>query len=204
MNHQYATKLFENAKQYCEQTHAAELNWANSIDANTFKNLKTKQFLYEYCWVIYASGFKVATIENKFPELKKAFKDFELDSVAKMRSIKPVLEIFNNERKANSFLTGCKDIANEGFINFKNRLKSEGVDSLEKLPGIGPITKYHLAKNIGLIDKAKPDIWLERAADLCATTVDNLVSFLSTEYGVSQHTVDVILWRYGADKNFQH
>ena len=70
---------------------------------------------------------------------------------------------------------------------------------LEELGGIGEITKFHLAKNIGLIDKAKPDIWLKHAAKLCDTEVDELVKFLSKEYLLSQHVVDVILWRYGAD-----
>jgi hypothetical protein len=70
---------------------------------------------------------------------------------------------------------------------------------LEKLPGIGPITKYHLAKNIGLVDEAKPDIWLVRAANACSSTVEELVAFLSEKYGMSHHAIDVILWRHGAD-----
>jgi hypothetical protein len=70
------------------------------------------------------------------------------------------------------------------------------------LPGIGPITKYHLAKNIGLLDNPKPDIWLQRAALKCSSSVDELVEYLSKKYKLSQHTVDVILWFYGADKGF--
>lgn len=195
-----AIKMFEAAKSYCEENYADELDWANSVSPATFKSMKAKQFLSEYCWVVYASGFKVSTIESIFPDLRAAFKGFELETLARMKSIKPVLAIFNNERKAASFLKGAKLIASDGFPGFKKRLRCEGIGMLERLPGIGPITKYHLAKNIGLVDEAKPDIWLVRAADACSTTVQDLVSFLSEKYNMSRHAVDVILWRYGADE----
>lgn len=195
-----AVRMFESAKTYCEAVYPDEVDWAKSISPETFKNLRSKRFLYHYCWVVYASGFKVSTIEAIFPDLKIAFKDFELEDLAKMKSIKPVLAIFNNERKATSFLEGSKVIAKEGFSAFKKRLQNAGMDKLEELPGIGPITKFHLAKNIGLVDEAKPDVWLVRAADACSSTVDELVAFLSEKYSMSCHAVDVILWRYGADK----
>jgi len=195
-----AIRMFEAARAYCEEKHKDELDWAKSISPETFRNLRSKRFLFQYCWVVYASGFKVSTVESIFPNLQTVFKDFELADLAKMKSIKPVLAIFNNERKASSFLKGSKLIANEGFSAFKKRLQREGVDMLEQLPGIGPITKFHLAKNIGLVDEAKPDIWLVRAADICSSTVEELVAFLSEKYGMSRHAVDVILWRYGADK----
>ena len=195
-----AIRMFESAKAYCEAEHPDEVDWANSISPETFKNLRSKRFLSEYCWVVYASGFKVSTIEAIFPDLKTAFKDFELEDLAKMKSTKPLLAIFNNERKASSFLEGSKVIAKEGFSAFKKRLQNAGIDMLEDLPGIGPITKFHLAKNIGLADEAKPDVWLVRAADACSSTVEELVAFLSEKYAMSRHAVDVILWRYGADK----
>jgi hypothetical protein len=192
--------MFESAKAYCEAEHPDEVDWAKSITPETFRNLRSKQFLSEYCWVVYASGFSVSTIEKKFPDLKTAFRGFELEELTKMKSTKAVLAIFGNERKAIAFLKGSKAIAQEGFPAFKKRLRSAGVDMLEDLPGIGKITKYHLAKNIGLIDEAKPDIWLVRAADACSTSVQELVAFLGGKYKMSRHVVDVILWRYGADK----
>ena len=120
-----------------------------------------------------------------------------------MRSLKTALAVINNERKAKCFVNGCKEIAEEGFSQFKKRVKNEGVDALGQLPGIGKITKFHLAKNIGLADVEKPDIWLQRAAKKCNTTVDKLVDFLHKKYDLSRHSVDVILWRYGADKKLK-
>ena len=74
-------------------------------------------------------------------------------------------------------------IAEEGFPTIKKRLKKEGIDKLEQLAGIGPITKAHLAKNIGLEDIPKPDIWLVRAADKCSSTVDELLLSLVKNTG---------------------
>jgi len=191
--------FFKKARMYCEKEFPEELQWAKEISPNTFKYLKSKNFLSEYCWVVYVSGFKVEIIKAKFPKLKIAFKDFDLDSLSRMRSINQALKIFNNEIKANCFLKGSKTIYEEGFSNFKKNLKNNGVDYLEKLPGIGPITKFHLAKNIGLIDAEKPDIWLVRVADEYNATVSEIVDFLSKKNLLSRHVVDVILWRYLAE-----
>jgi len=191
--------MFEEALSYCEANYPDELEWAKGTTQETFKKLTAKKFLENYCWVVYASGFRVSTIEAVFPRLRKAFKHFDLDALSGMRSLSEVLAVFNNERKADCFLKGSKAIAEEGFPVFKKRLKTQGICVLETLPGIGPITKYHLAKNIGLFDEAKPDIWLVRAAEACNTTVDELVTFLSEQYTMSRHVVDVVLWRHGAD-----
>jgi len=201
MDERRAKEIFERAMDHIRQEHPEVLEWAENVNQDTFKWLKSKEFLDEYCWVIYASGFRVAVIEAKFPLLRKAFKDFDLTALARMRSLKAVLDVFNNERKAECFLAGSKAIADEGFAKFKRRLKDQGVCVLETLPGIGPITKFHLAKNIGLVDEAKPDIWLVRAAKECSASVDELVTFLSKRNQMSRHVVDVTLWQYGADKN---
>ena len=199
MNTSKAKQMFEEALLYCKKNYKSELKWAKSINQDTFNRLTARGFLEQYCHVVYVTGFKVSIIEDKFSRLRKAFKNFELESLAGMRSISEVLSIFNNKRKAECFLKGSKSIANEGFQKFKIRLKEQGIDVLESLPGIGPITKHHLAKNIGFMDEAKPDRWLVRAAKSCNTTVNELVTFLSKEYDMSRHTIDVVLWRHGAD-----
>jgi hypothetical protein len=68
-----ALQMFKSAKAYYEAEYLYEVEWANSITPETFINLKSKRFLSEYCWVIYASGFIVSTYllelqENIYPE----------------------------------------------------------------------------------------------------------------------------------------
>jgi hypothetical protein len=155
INKSRAQKLAQAALDHLKETNPDELKRARDMGPATFHNLRLKHFLADYCWVVYASGFKFAIIEAKFPALRSAFKDFEPAALSRMRSIRPVLDVFNNERKAKSFLTGAQTIIRDGFIPFKQRLRQEGAQALETLPGIGPITKDHLAKNIGLADVPK-------------------------------------------------
>lgn len=71
------------------------------------------------------------------------------------------------------------------------------VDYLETLPWIGPITKFHLARNLG-IDCAKPDRHLVRLALLFGYkgNVAEMCDYLAKEFGMRVGTVDLILWRY--------
>ena len=65
---------------------------------------------------------------------------------------------------------------------------------LEGLPWIGPVTKFHLAKNFG-VDCAKPDRWLVRLADAHGVTVDDLCFGLARATGDRVGLVDLVLWR---------
>jgi hypothetical protein len=63
-----------------------------------------------------------------------------------------------------------------------------------ELPWIGPITKYHLAKNLG-VDVAKPDVHLARLAIANGCSVDELCQRIAARSGLRVATVDVVLWR---------
>ena len=67
-------------------------------------------------------------------------------------------------------------------------------DWLERLPWIGPITKYHLAKNIG-VDCVKPDRHLVRIAEAHGTTPEDICDELAHLSGHRLGTVDLVLWR---------
>lgn len=67
------------------------------------------------------------------------------------------------------------------------------------LPWTGPITKYHLAKNLGA-HVAKPDVHLNRLAELESVTAQELCDRLAKESGYRASTVDLILWRACADR----
>jgi len=194
-----ADDMWARAYEHVAATEPDTLEWARSVGPATFRNLRLRQFLSHYCFVIYASGFKFSTIDAKFPALTKAFKDFDPDKLSRMRSLTPVLKVFGNERKADCFLRGAKLLIAEGFSKFKNRLRRDGVCVLEALPGLGPITKDHLAKNIGFLDVAKADVWLERAAAQCGCTVVELVDGIAQRHGESRHVVDVAVWMLGRD-----
>lgn len=195
--------LWAEALRHIELDQPDVLEWARSVGDQTFTNLRGKQFLRSYCFVVYASGFKFATVKAKFDDLAASYHGFDIERLRGMHSVKPVLKVFGNERKARNFLDGARKIGDEGFAQFKRRLKAGGPDILMELPGIGPITKDHLAKNIGLADVAKADVWLVRAAELCGSSdVNELVEFLHAETGETKHVIDVAIWTLGKDGLF--
>lgn len=67
-----------------------------------------------------------------------------------------------------------------------------------ELPWVGPITKFHLAKNLGA-DVAKPDVHLNRLAEPSGETAQELCDRLAKETGYRAATIDLILWRACAD-----
>lgn len=64
----------------------------------------------------------------------------------------------------------------------------------QSIPWIGPVTKYHLAKNFGA-DVAKPDVHLQRLADHRGVSVHDLCAELAAETGYRIATIDTLLWR---------
>ncbi len=72
--------------------------------------------------------------------------------------------------------------------------EEELLEFFEELPFIGPITRYHVAKNFG-IDVAKPDVHLQRLSELDGRSVKELCRDLSFSTGYGQATIDIILWR---------
>jgi hypothetical protein len=194
-----AKQLATRSMEHLVQRYPEVLDEYRAIGRGTFDKLDLRTFLYHYCYVVYASGFRASMIEGKFPALQTAFRDFDPERLARMRSIDPVLRIFNNTRKANCFLTGARSVMREGFPEFKARLSECGREALQELPGIGPITKEHLAKNIGLWNGPKPDIHLKRAANLCGTSVPKLVEYVADYLGETQNVVDVAIWEFCRD-----
>jgi hypothetical protein len=65
---------------------------------------------------------------------------------------------------------------------------------LQTLPHIGPVIKFHLAKNLG-IDGAKPDRHLERIARHYGTDTFALCDSLAKQVHLKKNTVDYVLWR---------
>ena len=192
MNKEKARELFEAALDAVGN----RADWADIDQEKTWNSLDEREFLGQYCWVVFASGFRVSILEKHFEKISEVFHDFEPADVAGMKPPKVENLPIRNKSKVYGFLKGAKMIHEEGWKNFKVRLGTEGSDVLTKLPYIGDTNKYHLVKNIGLEDTAKPDVHLVRCAEECSATVEELVSFLADEYEMTKHKVDAVLWEY--------
>ncbi len=67
------------------------------------------------------------------------------------------------------------------------------------LPFVGPITRHHLAKNLGL-NTVKPDVHLTRLAKAERITTWELCERLAAQTGYREATIDTILRRACADR----
>lgn len=80
------------------------------------------------------------------------------------------------------------------FVYMTCETDAERLEWLAALPWIGGITKFHLAKNFG-VDVAKPDVHLQRLAELHGETAQSLCERLAAGTPFRARTIDLLLWR---------
>lgn len=173
-----------------------ELIWQNNLD---WKNVTERDFLREHAWVVLNSGFKESVVRKHFGYISLCFCDWE--SAEEISScgdicITTAMSAFRNRAKLNAILNLSRMIAQEGFQSFFSQFDSGEVEDLQRLPFIGGVTCYHLAKNLGF-QSAKPDRHLERLAEFFhfASTAEMCIH-LSEESGDDIATIDLVLWRH--------
>ena len=180
-----------------------EISFAST---NDFEHLTEHMFLREYAWVVLSSGMSNRVITHKWPAFRQALGGFSSakDITENYSSYYPAaLKVFGHRLKINSIFSVAEDISRVGFSLHKSAIRDRGIYYLEEAyPFIGPITRYHLGKNIGL-QVAKPDRHLVRIARACGFTQtkndDAVMAFcgdISKLSGDSIPVVDTVLWRY--------
>jgi len=160
------------------QGYAEEIEWQKNVK---FENMTAGDLFLEYCWVVISSGMKnqVARLINErfhdgFPNWKA------IGHLGKRKGMQELWRTFPTHFDKLKQLT-----SDEARVNY-----------LETLPWIGGITKYHLAKNLGM-DVAKPDRHLIRVAAWYGyNDVQDLCIHLSQATGDRISVVDLIIWRY--------
>lgn len=195
-----AIRLFTLASQYVRQ---GNLQGEVETQRNaSLHRLTESEFLRESAWVILCSGFRESVVRRIFDFVSLCFCDWESASTISESGtlcVKSARGRFRNERKLQAILDIACRVQRTGFPAFKAAVIADPVGELRRLPYIGPITVWHLAKNLGL-NVAKPDRHLARlavrlryrdAAQLCAAVAE-----ASCE---KTNVVDLILWRYLVD-----
>ena len=165
-------------------------------EPQNFNNLDLEGFLRDYLHVIFVSGFRNSVVEGHFDTIVERFHGLDLNRIVAMKSIDAKTLPIRNQRKADAFLKGCKLIHAEGWEAFKQRMRKDSRIVLTELPYMGPATSRHLATAIGLEDTEKPDTWMKQCAAACSATVEEMVTFLSQEHGLTRQQVDAFLWQY--------
>lgn len=153
--------------------------------------------LSETAWVIVCSGFRYAVARRLFPMLTACFCDWKLDEIDE-RCRTNALCVLNHEGKIGAILEIAKLVREGGG----QAIVADAQDppQLCRLPYIGKVTCWHLAKLLG-VDCVKPDVHLQRAAE--AAGFEQPVGLcMAIQEAIGTPTerltvIDSVLWRYG-------
>jgi hypothetical protein len=195
-----AQEIFSLASEYVEKAGLeAEIEWQRSAD---FRSFSETQLLSEIAWVILCSGFRESIVRRVFDHISLCFCDWEsAASILRHRvlCVGAARHSIKNGAKLKAIVTCAEMIVDEGFDQLKAATMEDPITHLMRFPFIGPITSWHLAKNLGL-NVAKPDRHLVRLAERCGyESATALCEELARKNNEEVKVVDLILWRYLAD-----
>jgi len=178
-----AKDFYDSIKQFLEENgFKKEIDWCQNIPPLEKQDKLT--FFQEYCWVVLSSGMKNTVARKIFIRFWDDG-NFDFNIVGHPHKNKAIKEVYKR-----------LDFHFEHLKTSKNKLKY-----IKSLPHIGDITKYHLARNLGL-DYAKPDRHLVRIAK--AFGYNNVQTFckdVSDLSGDKIGVVDLVFWRYATLKD---
>lgn len=178
-----------------------EIEWQRT---RCFFEFTETDLLCETAWVILCSGFREAIVRRYFDRLSLCFCDWEsareiVINAPACRST--ALALFRNARKIDAIVNVARRVDNVGYSTLKEVICSNPITELQNFPFIGPITSWHLAKNLGL-EVAKPDRHLDRlSSSLGFDDAHDLCGAVATATGQKVNVVDIVLWRYAASGN---
>lgn len=175
MKNEDIIQFYNTAKEYCiDHGFAQEIKW---VRQRRFENVDSDYFLHEYAFVVINSGMKNQVAEKIFQRFQIAF---DLKTIGHLGKRKAIEECMKNSKLWFNALKEAED----------------KVEFLGTLPWIGKITKYHLARNVG-IDVAKPDRHLVRLSRMFGfKDPQDMCGYISEKTKDRVGVVDVILWRY--------
>ena len=154
-----------------------EIEWAQNVKAP----VDAEEFASEVIWVILCSGMKAQVariIEGRVWAAIHAGKPVKGNVLGKSGKAAAIDWIW----------------ANRAALFAKFQAANDKVEFAALLPWIGQITKWHVAKNLG-VDCAKPDVHLVRVAAHYQTTPAELCERLAAASGDRIATVDLVIWR---------
>lgn len=188
---------FEAARDHVVRAgYAAEIEWTRNV---RFADCTETQFLAETAFVILNSGMRAKVIDGIWPHLKACFWRFSSHTeilFTRDACLEQARKFFKHEGKLQGILRACELVeARGGWPGYKEHLLADPLPRLREIPFVGPITVYHLARNLGF-DYAKPDRHLQRLAESFGEKdVQRFCATIGDATGERVGVVDAILWR---------
>lgn len=162
--------------------------------------LTETRFLSEAAWVVLSSGMRETVVRRIFPEIAAAFANFVSARAAAVSSADGgrdrAFRAFRHPGKIAAIIDIVLHVDDAGLDTVRRLLLLEGTTYLQTLPYIGPVTAFHLAKNLGH-DVAKPDRHLVRIAHACGYDDPQILcADLRDFLGEPVPVIDIVLWRF--------
>ena len=156
-----------------------EIDWCKNL--TTFQNCDPDLFLQEYIWCVVNAGMKEQVARKIYCRFMKTFDLETIGHKGKRAAIETSLGTYTS------------------WFSTSKQLKTDWdrIQYFQTFPWIGKITKYHLARNVG-IDCVKPDRHLVRLAERFGyTTPLEMCEDIQKQNPMERlGTIDVVLWRY--------
>jgi endonuclease III len=179
-----------------EEGYEEEINWQANL---CFDDVNEGTFIRELAWVVLSSGMRERVVRNLFDDISRCFFNWgsaERIAANEDKCFHEAIRYFNNKPKISAIIKAAQKINSLGFSRLKMMIRENPVETLQDFPYIGPITVYHLAKNIGL-PVAKPDRHLTRIANMEGySDVQEFCNEISRLTGDGIAVVDIVLWRF--------
>lgn len=177
-------KLFDKAKEYVmdDSYYSKEVEY---VRHRTFETQTAESFFIEYVFVVLSTGMKNQVVE-------KIMHRYFANGPSGETNIKAI-----NHKGKHKAIKEAEMHYKEWWGELSRIVPvNERLEFLDSLPFVGPITKFHLARNLG-IDVAKPDRHMKRLADKIGyKDVQNMCGTIANARDERVGVVDVILWRY--------
>lgn len=173
-----------------------EIQWVRTV---YFAACDEPRFLAETAFVILNSGMRARVIDGLWPRLVTCFWKFERHTdilLTRDTCLEQARRFFKHEGKLQGIVRACELVRDHGgWAGYKAHLQTDTLARLREIPFVGPITVYHLARNLGF-DFAKPDRHLQRlAASFGEPDVQRFCEAIGEATGERVGAVDAILWR---------
>jgi len=189
MNQDKLLDFYEKAKKHViSNGFENEIRHVEQLD---FEKMTPTEFYLQYCYVVFNTGMKNQIAENMYEDFLNGFKRVNCGISDISKTVSMIRHPGKRKAIHNAYFRY------EGWFETLKEKKSieEQLEFLETLDFIGLVTKFHLARNIGL-DVAKPDRHLVRIAEhFDMPSVREMCEFISGKTGDRVGVVDVILWR---------
>jgi hypothetical protein len=191
-----ARAYFEKAYLFAREFYSEQMD---EIAAVKPESVTPELFFREYIWVVHATGFSAKAVGNFMPRLVEAYGPYqELAERSLADATGRVKVVCNNPQKIKAIHTTAVQLRDGIKLHGWDKFKEDKLSTPEKLQDlsyIGPVTCFHLARNIGLLDCVKPDLHLIRLADHWGfPDCTAMCKVMGEGYDLPLGIVDLVVW----------